>query len=147
MTPITIESAAVSFEGGVDIDASTSSRYLTALLLTLAGASNKSAYVEVRVGEQLISRPYIDIMLDLLASFGVPIERLDASTFRWQHSALPPWSSTILGVYQRHSRLTSTCSGRSAARMSDAVEGGSTLPLAATLALGSPSHLAAVVHL
>lgn len=86
--PITIESAAVSFEGGVDIDASTSSQYLTALLLTLAGASNKSAYVEVRVGEQLISRPYIDITLDLLASFSVPIERLDASTFR-----IPPHST------------------------------------------------------
>ncbi|MFY8125889.1 MAG: bifunctional 3-phosphoshikimate 1-carboxyvinyltransferase/cytidylate kinase [Hydrogenophaga sp.] len=56
-----------------------SSQFLTALLLALPLVSRRDIVIEV-VGE-LISKPYIDITLNLLARFGVVVQRDDWSRF------------------------------------------------------------------
>ncbi len=59
-----------------------SSQFLTALLLALPLVSSKDVVIDV-VGE-LISKPYIDITLKLLAQFGVAVQR-DG----WQRFTIP----------------------------------------------------------
>ena len=51
-----------------------SSQFLTALLLALPLVSQDHAIV-VEVQGELISRPYIDITLNLLARFGIRVQR------------------------------------------------------------------------
>ncbi len=51
-----------------------SSQFLTALLLALPLASD-SAPVTIAVDGELISRPYVEITLNLLARFGIAVER------------------------------------------------------------------------
>jgi 3-phosphoshikimate 1-carboxyvinyltransferase len=64
-----------------------SSQFLTALLLALPLASNKHNIVIDVVGE-LISKPYIDITLNLLARFGIPVQREG-----WQRFTIPQHSA------------------------------------------------------
>ncbi|MDM7943229.1 MAG: bifunctional 3-phosphoshikimate 1-carboxyvinyltransferase/cytidylate kinase [Hydrogenophaga sp.] len=63
-----------------------SSQFLTALLLALPLAAQQQAIVIEVVGE-LISRPYIEITLNLLARFGVHVQRDD-----WQRFTIPAGS-------------------------------------------------------
>ncbi|MCB2018721.1 MAG: bifunctional 3-phosphoshikimate 1-carboxyvinyltransferase/cytidylate kinase [Hydrogenophaga sp.] len=62
-----------------------SSQFLTALLLALPLVARQDVVIEV-VGE-LISRPYIEITLNLLARFGVHVRRED-----WQRFTIPAGS-------------------------------------------------------
>ena len=62
-----------------------SSQFLTALLLTLPLVATRDVTIEV-VGE-LISRPYIEITLNLLARFGIDVRRED-----WQRFTIPAGS-------------------------------------------------------
>ncbi len=62
-----------------------SSQFLTALLLALPLVAERNVVIEV-VGE-LISRPYIEITLKLLAQFGVQVQR-----HGWQHFVIPAGS-------------------------------------------------------
>jgi len=58
--------------GAVTVDCGTSSQFLSALLL-IAPYSQES--VEVTVSGDPVSRPYIDLTVDVMAHFGVPVER------------------------------------------------------------------------
>ena len=62
-----------------------SSQFLTALLMALPLVADQDIYVEV-VGE-LISRPYIEITLNLLAKFGIHVRRDN-----WQSFTIPAGS-------------------------------------------------------
>lgn len=57
--------------GDVEIDGSLSSQFLSALLLAAPLAAGP---VRIRVRGQLVSRPYIDLSLDLMRRFGAPVE-------------------------------------------------------------------------
>ncbi|HCJ9373049.1 TPA: 3-phosphoshikimate 1-carboxyvinyltransferase, partial [Escherichia coli] len=61
-----------SFTGGnVDVDGSVSSQFLTALLMTAPLAPEDTV---IRIKGDLVSKPYIDITLNLMKTFGVEIE-------------------------------------------------------------------------
>jgi len=69
--PVAIEGG--GFAGGrVDLNCALSSQFLSALLLV--GPHTREG-IEVRVTHGPVSRPYIDITLDTMASFGVQAER------------------------------------------------------------------------
>lgn len=57
--------------GNVDVDGSVSSQFLTALLMTAPLASEDTV---IRIKGDLVSKPYIDITLNLMKTFGVEIE-------------------------------------------------------------------------
>jgi 3-phosphoshikimate 1-carboxyvinyltransferase len=65
--------------GTTSIDGSVSSQFLTALLLT---APLARAPVQVNVTGPLVSTPYVDITLDLMARFGVAVEHDEHRVFR-----------------------------------------------------------------
>lgn len=80
--PLEIRPAAIQAGGRVTVRGEASSQFLTALLMALpltgAGAT-------VDVAGELISKPYIDITLKLMARFGVNVER-DG----WRAFHIPP---------------------------------------------------------
>jgi len=64
-----------SFQGGkTKIDGSKSSQFLSSLLI--AGACSKKG-LEIEVMGELVSKPYIDITIDLMKKFGVIVENND----------------------------------------------------------------------
>ncbi|TKB50388.1 3-phosphoshikimate 1-carboxyvinyltransferase [Ferrimonas sediminicola] len=65
--------------GEVEIDGSISSQFLTALLMVapLLGGS-----LTIRVKGELVSKPYIDITLGMMARFGVEVENRDYQSFK-----------------------------------------------------------------
>lgn len=69
----------------VRVKGNVSSQFLTALLMAaplLAGAAGRDVVIEV--DGELISRPYIEITLNLMERFGVPVERQG-----WQRFIVP----------------------------------------------------------
>ena len=70
--PLAIQPAAIHAEGRVKIRGNVSSQFLTALLIA-APLAGQDINIEV-VGE-LISKPYIEITLNLMRRFGVEVER------------------------------------------------------------------------
>ena len=70
--PLDISRATLDLSKPIQIRGDVSSQFLTALLMTLP-LSGKEASIEV-VGE-LISKPYIEITLNLMAKFGVNVKR------------------------------------------------------------------------
>ncbi len=64
--------------GQVSIDGSVSSQFLTALLMAAPMAAQDS--VITIIGE-LVSKPYIDITLKMMQSFGIAVENLDYQQF------------------------------------------------------------------
>ena len=83
--PLKISPARLSLDNTIKIRGDVSSQFLTALLMALPLTKQK-ATIEV-VGE-LISKPYIEITLNLMAKFGVNVER-DG----WQSFTIPANSS------------------------------------------------------
>jgi 3-phosphoshikimate 1-carboxyvinyltransferase len=77
--PLEIRPAALRIDAPIKVRGDVSSQFLTALLMALP-LSGQTAEIEV-VG-QLISKPYIEITLNLMARFGVVVEREDWSRFR-----------------------------------------------------------------
>ncbi|MCL4679663.1 MAG: bifunctional 3-phosphoshikimate 1-carboxyvinyltransferase/cytidylate kinase [Rhodocyclaceae bacterium] len=77
--PLEIRPAAIRAGGRVAVRGEASSQFLTALLMALP-LTGAGATVEV-VGE-LISKPYIDLTLNLMARFGVAVERDGWRAFR-----------------------------------------------------------------
>jgi 3-phosphoshikimate 1-carboxyvinyltransferase len=57
-----------------------SSQFLTALLMALPLATEKSPVV-IEVDGELISKPYVEITLNLLARFGIPVQRTGFERF------------------------------------------------------------------
>ncbi len=58
--------------GAVDIDCRISSQYLTALLLI---APYTDSGLAIKVSEGPVSKPYVDMTIDVMTRFGVPVKR------------------------------------------------------------------------
>jgi len=75
--PLTIK--ANGLEGGeVNIDGAISSQFLTALLMAAPLAEND---MKITIIGELVSKPYIDITLDIIKDFGVEVVNDDYKTF------------------------------------------------------------------
>jgi 3-phosphoshikimate 1-carboxyvinyltransferase len=77
--PIQIAAADIKIQDVVKVRGDVSSQFLTALLMALPLVAVKPVRIEA-IGE-LISRPYIDITLKLMARFGVHVACPDAQSF------------------------------------------------------------------
>ena len=77
--PIQINPAKIEIHDVVKVRGDVSSQFLTALLMALPLVAQESVKIEV-IGE-LISRPYIEITLKLMACFGVKVTCPDEQTF------------------------------------------------------------------
>jgi 3-phosphoshikimate 1-carboxyvinyltransferase len=77
--PIKILAADIQIKDIVKVRGDVSSQFLTALLMALPLVANEPVRIEV-IGE-LISRPYIDITLKLMARFGVTVACPDKQSF------------------------------------------------------------------
>ncbi len=64
--------------GKVEIDGSISSQFLTALLMAAPLFKNNT---EITIKGELVSKPYIDITLGVMAKFGVRVENNDYQSF------------------------------------------------------------------
>ncbi|NBW51231.1 MAG: bifunctional 3-phosphoshikimate 1-carboxyvinyltransferase/cytidylate kinase [Betaproteobacteria bacterium] len=71
--PLRLGMPALKLDAPINVRGDVSSQFLTALLMALPLVATKDIVIEV-VGE-LISRPYIEITLNLLARFGVQVRR------------------------------------------------------------------------
>jgi 3-phosphoshikimate 1-carboxyvinyltransferase len=80
--PLHIGAANLKLNAPIQVRGDVSSQFLTALLMALPLVARRDIVIEV-VGE-LISRPYIEITLNLLARFGVQVQR-DG----WQRFTIP----------------------------------------------------------
>ncbi len=80
--PLHIGSASLQLQAPIQVRGDVSSQFLTALLMALPLVARQDVVIEV-VGE-LISRPYIEITLNLLARFGVVVQRQG-----WQRFTIP----------------------------------------------------------
>ena len=80
--PLRIGAARPQLDAPIQVRGDVSSQFLTALLMALPLVAAKDIVIEV-VGE-LISKPYIEITLNLLARFGVQVQR-DG----WQRFTIP----------------------------------------------------------
>ena len=67
--------------GEIEIDGSISSQFLTALLMSAPLAQQA---ITIKVKGELVSKPYIDITLDLMAKFGVVVTNEDYQRFSIQ---------------------------------------------------------------
>jgi 3-phosphoshikimate 1-carboxyvinyltransferase len=93
--PLTIRGGAIRIDQPIPIRGDVSSQFLTGLLMALplvTARTGKRATISV-VGE-LISKPYIEITLAMMAQFGVHVER-DG----WLHFHVPPVSYVSPGHY------------------------------------------------
>lgn len=77
--PIKIAASDIEIKDVVKVRGDVSSQFLTALLMALPLVAKEPVRIEV-IGE-LISRPYIDITLKLMARFGVKVACPDAQSF------------------------------------------------------------------
>jgi 3-phosphoshikimate 1-carboxyvinyltransferase len=80
--PLHIGNPTLALDAPIQVRGDVSSQFLTALLMALPLVAQKDIVIEV-VGE-LISRPYIEITLNLLARFGVLVQR-----HGWQRFTIP----------------------------------------------------------
>jgi 3-phosphoshikimate 1-carboxyvinyltransferase len=95
--PIKIAAADIAIQDIVKVRGDVSSQFLTALLMALPLVATDPVKIEV-IGE-LISRPYIEITLKLMARFGVKVACPDAQTF-----VIPAKTSDV--VYQSPGTLS-----------------------------------------
>ena len=70
--PLDVRPASISLEAPIRVRGDVSSQFLTALLMALPLAG-RTAVIEMAT--ELISKPYIEITLNLMARFGVTVER------------------------------------------------------------------------
>ncbi|MGH7144748.1 MAG: 3-phosphoshikimate 1-carboxyvinyltransferase [Planctomycetota bacterium] len=83
--PVTI-GAARPAPGAIAIRGDTSSQFLSGLLMLLPGlvATGRRRASEVRIDGALVSRPYVEMTLALMARFGVRIGAPRGRTLRWR---------------------------------------------------------------
>ncbi|MEW6294067.1 MAG: bifunctional 3-phosphoshikimate 1-carboxyvinyltransferase/cytidylate kinase [Pseudomonadota bacterium] len=79
--PLEIHPAEVKLSAPIKVRGDVSSQFLTALLMGLP-LTGKTAVIEMTT--ELISKPYIEITLNLMARFGVKVEREE-----WQRFTIP----------------------------------------------------------
>jgi len=73
--PLRIRPAQISAEAPIRVRGDVSSQFLTSLLMTLPLVRTASGVSTVQVDGELISKPYIDITIKLMARFGISVER------------------------------------------------------------------------
>jgi 3-phosphoshikimate 1-carboxyvinyltransferase len=83
--PLHIGQPELTLSGPIQVRGDVSSQFLTALLMALPLVAKQDIVIDV-VGE-LISRPYIEITLNLLARFGIQVRRQG-----WQQFTIPAGS-------------------------------------------------------
>lgn len=83
--PLRLLPGQLKLDAPIRVRGDVSSQFLTSLLMSLPLVANRAIHIEV-VGE-LISRPYIEITLNLLKRFGIQIEREG-----WQRFTIPAGS-------------------------------------------------------
>lgn len=83
--PLRIGQPTLSLAGPIQVRGDVSSQFLTALLMALPLVATQDIVIEV-VGE-LISRPYIEITLNLLQRFGIDVQREN-----WERFTIPAGS-------------------------------------------------------
>ncbi len=84
--PLKISPPQLRLDAPIQVRGDVSSQFLTALLMALPLVSTRDVIIEV-VGE-LISKPYIEITLSLLARFGIEVKREG-----WQRFTVPAGSA------------------------------------------------------
>ncbi|NYH99357.1 3-phosphoshikimate 1-carboxyvinyltransferase [Cupriavidus plantarum] len=82
--PLAIGAAPLNIDAPIRVRGDVSSQFLTALLMTLPMAAAPAGRIEIEVVGELISKPYIEITLNLLARFGIDVERQG-----WERFVLP----------------------------------------------------------
>jgi len=87
--PLRIRTGQLALDAPIRVRGDVSSQFLTALLLALPLVASRDINIEV-VGE-LISRPYVEITLSLLARFGITVQR-PLGTDNWQRFTIPAGS-------------------------------------------------------
>ena len=80
--PLEIRPAVVALKGAVPVRGNVSSQFLTALLMALPLVAREAAKpVTIEVVGELISKPYVEITLNLMQRFGVAVAREDWRAF------------------------------------------------------------------
>ena len=87
--PLRVAGGALKLDTPVRVRGDVSSQFLTALLLALPLAANDRA-VTIEVVGELISKPYIEITLNLLQRFGIAVER-----HGWERFVIPAGSRYV----------------------------------------------------
>jgi len=85
--PLRLHGGEVSLDAPVRVRGDVSSQFLTALLLALPLVAAERA-ITIEVDGELISKPYVEITLNLLARFGIAVQR-DG----WQRFTIPAGSA------------------------------------------------------
>jgi 3-phosphoshikimate 1-carboxyvinyltransferase len=85
--PLKISPSEIIVNSSIKIRGDISSQFLTALLMAIP-LTKKEVSIEI-VGD-LISKPYIDITLNLMSRFGVQVKKID-----WQHFLIPGSSAYV----------------------------------------------------
>ncbi|GAB2910542.1 hypothetical protein GCM10027093_55910 [Paraburkholderia jirisanensis] len=73
--PLRIRSAPIKVDGPIRVRGDVSSQFLTALLMTLPLVRTDSGVTVIEVDGELISKPYIEITIKLMARFGIEVKR------------------------------------------------------------------------
>ncbi|MCS6997317.1 MAG: 3-phosphoshikimate 1-carboxyvinyltransferase [Casimicrobiaceae bacterium] len=93
--PLAIEGGSIALEGPIPIRGEVSSQFLTGLLLALPPVTARvGREAEVRLEGELISKPYVEMTLSMMAAFGVRVEREG-----WQRFLVPPHGYRSPGAY------------------------------------------------
>jgi 3-phosphoshikimate 1-carboxyvinyltransferase len=82
--PLRIRPAKIAVDAPIRVRGDVSSQFLTALLMTLPLVKTESGVTTVEVAGELISKPYIDITIKLMARFGIEVERTG-----WERFTVP----------------------------------------------------------
>ncbi|MEO8156048.1 MAG: bifunctional 3-phosphoshikimate 1-carboxyvinyltransferase/cytidylate kinase, partial [Rhizobacter sp.] len=85
--PLRLGAGAINTQAPIRVRGDVSSQFLTALLLALPLVSNHNA-VTIEVVGELISKPYVEITLNLLGRFGIQVQREG-----WQRFVIPQGSA------------------------------------------------------
>jgi 3-phosphoshikimate 1-carboxyvinyltransferase len=80
--PLRIRAGQIAVDAPIVVRGDVSSQFLTALLMTLPLVKTPSGEIIVEVDGELISKPYIEITMKLMARFGVVVEREEWQRFR-----------------------------------------------------------------
>ena len=85
--PLKISPSEIMINGPIKIRGDISSQFLTSLLMAMP-LTKKEVVIEIE--GDLISKPYIDITLNLMARFGIHVKKID-----WKHFVIPGSTSYV----------------------------------------------------
>ncbi len=89
--PLRIRPASIAVDKPIRVRGDVSSQFLTALLMVLPLVGVAGMTTTIEVDGELISKPYIDITIRLMARFGVTVKRSDG----WRHFSIPAASRYV----------------------------------------------------